>query len=180
MDRGIPTEEVLAQMRQSDPPVQYLVGTPKGRLTQYEPALLQKSWQEVRPGVRVKLLPQDQELYVLAESQDRVAKERSMRRRQLKWLWRRLKEVQGLKCQRDELLQVEEAFKNLKGDLASPTDLPSGAGANRSPYLYRFSGLLPARNAGPALAGLGSRVDAPSRARKVCRGANVGCAHSHH
>jgi len=105
MDRGIPTEEVLAQMRQSDPPVQYLVGTPKGRLTQYEQALLQKSWQEVRPGVRVKLLPQDQELYVLAESQDRVAKERSMRRRQLKWLWRRLKEVHGMKCQRDELLR---------------------------------------------------------------------------
>jgi hypothetical protein len=105
MDRGIPTEEVLAQMRQSDPPVQYLVGTPKGRLTQYEQALLQKSWQEVRPGVRVKLLPQDQELYVLAESQDRVAKERSMRRRQLKWLWRRLREVQGMKCPRDELLK---------------------------------------------------------------------------
>jgi len=105
MDRGIPTEEVLAQMRQSDPPVQYLVGTPKGRLTQYEQALLQKSWQEVRPGVRVKLLPQEQELYVLAESQDRVAKERSMRRRQLKGLWRRLREVQGMKCQRDELLR---------------------------------------------------------------------------
>jgi transposase len=105
MDRGIPTEEVLAQMRQSDPPVQYLVGTPKGRLTQYEQALLQKSWQEVRPGVRVKLRPQEQELYVLAESQDRVAKERSMRRRQLKGLWRRLREVQGMKCQRDELLR---------------------------------------------------------------------------
>ena len=35
MDRGIPTEEVLEQMRQSDPPVYYLVGTPKGRLSQY-------------------------------------------------------------------------------------------------------------------------------------------------
>ena len=32
MDRGIPTEAVLAEMRQSDPPVQYLVGTPKGQL----------------------------------------------------------------------------------------------------------------------------------------------------
>ena len=95
MDRGIPTEEVLEQMRQSDPPVQYLVGTPKGRLSQYEKALLEKPWQEVRPGVKVKLLPQDQELYVLAQSQDRVAKERSMRRRQLKWLWRRLKRTPG-------------------------------------------------------------------------------------
>ena len=33
MDRGVPTEEVLAEMRASDPPVSYLVGTPKGRLT---------------------------------------------------------------------------------------------------------------------------------------------------
>jgi hypothetical protein len=105
MDRGIPTEEVLEQMRQSDPPVQYLVGTPKGRLSQYEKALLEKPWQEVRPGVKVKLLPQDPELYVLAQSEDRVAKERSMRRRQLKWLWRRLKELQGLDCKRDELLK---------------------------------------------------------------------------
>jgi len=105
MDRGIPTEEVLEQMRHSDPPVQYLVGTPKGRLSQYEKALLEKPWQEVRPGVKVKLLPQDQELYVLAQSQDRVAKERSMRRRQLKWLWRRLQELQGMDCKRDELLK---------------------------------------------------------------------------
>ena len=33
MDRGVPTEEVLAEMRAADPPVHYLVGTPKGRLT---------------------------------------------------------------------------------------------------------------------------------------------------
>ena len=36
MDRGIPTEEVLAQMRAAQPPVQYLVGTPRGRLSQFE------------------------------------------------------------------------------------------------------------------------------------------------
>ena len=105
MDRGIPSEAILKEMRVPERQTSYLVGTPKGRLTQYEQALLQQSWQEVRPGVRVKLLPQDQELYVLAESQNRVAKERSMRRRQLQWLWRRLKEVQGMKCQRDELLR---------------------------------------------------------------------------
>ena len=33
MDRGVPTEEGLAEMRDADPPVHYLVGTPKGRLT---------------------------------------------------------------------------------------------------------------------------------------------------
>src|SRR6266545_5350313 len=86
MDRGIPTEEVLAQMRAADPPVQYLVGTPKGRLTRFEQALLEQPWHTARPDVKVKLLAQDDELYVFAESRDRVAKERSMRRRQLKWL----------------------------------------------------------------------------------------------
>jgi hypothetical protein len=95
MDRGIPTEAVLAEMRAADPPVCYLVGTPKGRLTRLEQALLEKPWQEARPGVRVKLLPQDGELYVLAESRDRVAKERAMRRRQLRWLWKRLAQLAG-------------------------------------------------------------------------------------
>jgi hypothetical protein len=82
MDRGIPTEEVLAEMRAADPPVQYLVGTPKGRLTRLERDLLELPWQEARPGVAVKLLPQDGELYVLAQSCDRIGKERAMRRRQ--------------------------------------------------------------------------------------------------
>jgi hypothetical protein len=104
MDRGIPTEEVLAEMRAADPPVHYLVGTPKGRLTRLERELLGKPWQEARPGVQVKLLPQDGELYVLAQSRDRVAKERAMRRRQLKWLWRRLAQIAAMKLTREELL----------------------------------------------------------------------------
>ena len=93
MDRGVPTEEVLAEMRAADPPVQYLVGTPKGRLTRLEKQLLAKPWQEARPGIQVKLLPQDGELYVFAQSRDRVAKERAMRRRQMKWLWARLAQL---------------------------------------------------------------------------------------
>ena len=104
MDRGIPTEEVLAEMRGSDPPVQYLVGTPRGRLSKLEKDLLDKPWHEARPGVTVKLLAQEGELYVLARSADRVAKERSMRRRQLKWLWKRLKELQQMKVRREDLL----------------------------------------------------------------------------
>jgi transposase len=104
MDRGIPTEEMLAEMRAADPPVQYLVGTPKGRLSRLEKDLIGKPWQEVRPGVHVKLLPQDGELYVFAESIDRVAKERAMRRRQLKWLWARLKQIAAMKLSREELL----------------------------------------------------------------------------
>ncbi len=104
MDRGIPTEAVLAEMRRSDPPVHYLVGTPKGRLIQLEKLLLDKPWQEVRQGVQVKLLAQDGEFYVFAESADRVVKERAMRRRQLKWLWRRLTDLAAMKLTREELL----------------------------------------------------------------------------
>jgi transposase len=104
MDRGVPTEEVLGEMRACDPPVQYLVGTPKGRLTKLEKELVEKPWQHARPGVQVKLLPQDGELYVFAESQDRVAKERAMRKRQLKWLWARLKQLKSMKLSRQELL----------------------------------------------------------------------------
>jgi hypothetical protein len=105
MDRGIPTEDVLAEMRASDPPVQYLVGTPKGRLSTLDKALVDKPWQQARPGVTVKLLPQEAELYVLARSADRVAKERSMRRRQLKKLWHRLHELAAMKkLRREDLL----------------------------------------------------------------------------
>ncbi len=97
MDRGIPTEKVLSEMRQSTPPVYYLVGTPKGRLTQLEKELLSLPFKEVRPGVEVKLLAQQQELYVLAKSVHRVNKERAMRQRQLRALLKRLKELHEMK-----------------------------------------------------------------------------------
>jgi len=104
MDRGIPTEDVLAEMRAADPPVHYLVGTPKGRLSRLEQDLLAKPWQQARSGVEVKLLAQDGELYVFAQSADRVAKERAMRKRQLKWLWKRLDELAAMKLKRNDLL----------------------------------------------------------------------------
>ena len=104
MDRGIPTEAVLAEMRACDPPVRYLVGTPKGRLTRLQRRLVALPWQQARPGVQVKLLTEDGELYVLAESQDRMAKERAMRRRQLKWLWARLQQLAAMELSREELL----------------------------------------------------------------------------
>jgi Transposase DDE domain len=111
MDRGIPTEEVLDGMRASDPPVQYLVGTPKGRLSRLEKQLLERPWHSARPGVRVKLLPQEGELYVLAQSADRIAKERAMRRRQLKWLWARLKQLGAMALTREQLLMKLGAAK---------------------------------------------------------------------
>ncbi len=102
-------------MRQSDPPVQYLVGTPKGRLTKLEKKLLALPWKEARPGVQVKLLPQDNELYVFARSHDRVAKERAMRRKKLKWLWVRLAQVAKMEIDREELLMKLGAARKQAG-----------------------------------------------------------------
>jgi len=104
MDRGVPTEEVLAEMRASDPPVSYLVGTPKGRLTRLEKQFIDKPWRQAREGVEVKLLKQDDDLYVFAQSADRINKERAMRRRQLKWLWARLKKLAEMDVSREERL----------------------------------------------------------------------------
>ena len=131
MDRGIPTDEVLAEMRQADPPVLYLVGTPKGRLSKLEKALLKLPWQTVREGVEVKLLPhpatdeqekehaQEKELYVLAQSHARINKERAMRRRKLKWLWARLKQIAAMgNLKREELLMKLGAARAKAGRAA--------------------------------------------------------------
>jgi len=123
MDRGVPTEEVLAEMRAADPPVHYLVGTPKGRLTRLEKRLIVLPWQEARPGVQVKLLAQDGELYVFAESLDRVAKERAIRRRQLKRLWTRLHQLSTMQLSREELL-----MKTGRGTRSVPQSLAPGRG----------------------------------------------------
>lgn len=114
-DRQVPDHaaEYGVQVRLSDPPVQYLVGTPKGRLSKYGQALLDRPWQVVREGVQVKLLPQEKELYVLAQSNDRVSKERAMRRRQLKGLVKRLKELRAMALSRDQLLLKLGAAKAL-------------------------------------------------------------------
>jgi len=102
MDRGIPTEEVLQQMRTSDPPVQYVVGTPQGRLTVLERALLEKPWQKARPDVRVKLLAQDQEL----DQSDRVRSGEA------------LGVLPAVGCRRGSVQNAQRRF-------GSPADLPS-------------------------------------------------------
>lgn len=116
MDRGIPTEETLGEMRHANPSVRYLVGTPKGRLTKMEKDLAAKDWQEVKDDVQVKLLPRDGELYVLARSLPRRSKESAMRRKKLKAYWARLKELQKrTKLTRDELLLAIGAAKEKAG-----------------------------------------------------------------
>jgi hypothetical protein len=91
-------------MRQSNPPVHYIVGTPKGRLTKLEKTYLEQPGEQMREGVEVRLLEQSEELYVLTRSAQRVGKERSMRRRRLKKLWKRLGEIRAIKEQSREQL----------------------------------------------------------------------------
>ena len=105
MDRGLPTAETLEQRRGSAPPVRYLGGTPQGRLSTREAALLDPPWHAVRDGIDVQLLPQVGEVYVLARSASRVAKERASRRKQLQRLWQRLRQLQGMALTRDPLLR---------------------------------------------------------------------------
>jgi len=102
MDRGIPTEESLAQMRRMG--ASYLVGTPKGRLSKLEQDFLSQPWQRVRDGVEVKRLDGDADTYVLAQSAARIGKERGMRRRRLRRYVDRLQALQGQALTRDQLL----------------------------------------------------------------------------
>jgi hypothetical protein len=115
MDRGIPTEATLAQMRQSETPVYYLVGTPRGRLSALEKAFLGKPWEKARESVEVKLLAQSDELYILAKSTGRLQKERAMRQRKLKRLWKRLHDLQRQRLSRDQLLIKLGAAKKEAG-----------------------------------------------------------------
>ena len=134
MDRGIPTQKHLETMRNSQPPIHYLVGTPRGCLNKYEKELLPLPWQAVREGVEVKLMEKDKEVYVLAQSQDRRKKERGMRRRQLKWLWKRLKEIQGMKIvKKNDMVmklgaakqQAPSAWRLVKIEIAKSESPPS-------------------------------------------------------
>lgn len=136
MDRGIPTEELLAELQAADSGVRYLVGTPKGRLTRYEAALTERPWQAVHPQLRVKLLPQDGELYVLAESQARKSKERGMRQRRLKAYWRRLGELQRQRPPRDAMLKKLGAAQEKAG--RSATSLVTVEVAAEGALTYRL------------------------------------------
>jgi transposase len=104
MDRGIPTKAVLEEMRKSENPVSYLVGTPRAQLKQMEAKWLELPWRNVRDSVQVKLLAEDGELYVLAKSEGRNAKERAMRRKKLVRLLLKLRAMRKSCPSRDQLL----------------------------------------------------------------------------
>jgi hypothetical protein len=123
MDRGIPTEETLAEMRAASPPVRYLVGTPKGRLTALEKGFIGKTWSQAKDSVDVKLLEKDDEVYVLTRSRGRMDKERAMRRRRLRRFIARLKELLKQTPSRDQLLQKIGAAKKDAGRAANLVDI---------------------------------------------------------
>jgi len=104
MDRGIPSEAMLQEMRQPERQTFYLVGTPKSRIQQHEQKWLDLPWQKVRDAVEVKLYEHEGELYVLAKSQGRQAKEMAIRRKRLARLLRKLRAMRRSLPQRDQLL----------------------------------------------------------------------------
>jgi transposase len=115
MDRGIPSEAILAEMRNPARPMSYLVGTGKGKIKQYEKKWLDLPWHKVRDSVEVKLFEQDGELYVLAKSAGRQRKEIAMRRKRLARLLRKLRAMRRSLPSRDQLLMRIGAVKTAAG-----------------------------------------------------------------
>jgi len=116
MDRGIPTEEVLCQMR--DEGLQYLVGTPRAKLNKLQEELVDLPWQCVHENVRVKLVVRDGELYVLAQSKNRREKEKAIRRHKLRRLFQGLRKLHKNCRNRDKLLEKVGALKHEAGRAA--------------------------------------------------------------
>ncbi len=115
MDRGIPTEAMLREMREPGREMFYLVGTPKGRINKHEKKWLDLPWQKVRESVQVKLYEHEGELYVLARSDGRQAKEMAMRRKRLARLLRKLRAMRRSLPGRDQLLLRIGAAKKEAG-----------------------------------------------------------------
>lgn len=111
MDRGVPTEAILGEMRVAERETFYLVGTSRAKVKQYEKKWLELPWQKVRDSVEVKLFAQDGELYVLAKSEGRQAKEIAMRRKKLARLLRKLRAMRRSCPKRDQLLMRVGAAK---------------------------------------------------------------------
>jgi len=115
MDRGVPSEAILQEMRQPERQTFYLVGTPKSKINQHEKKWLELPWQKVRDSVDVKLYQHEGELYVLAKSGGRQAKEIAMRRKRLVRLVRKLRVMRKSLPKRDQLLLRIGAAKKEAG-----------------------------------------------------------------
>jgi len=140
MDRGIPTEEVLAEMRQAMDTF-YLVGTPRSKIQQYERQWLDLPWQKVRESVEVKLFAQDGDLYVLAKSEGRRAKERAIRRKKLARLLWKLHAMRLTPPSRDQLLLRIGAARRDAGRSAKFITIripPEGVRVTRQSFTFQL------------------------------------------
>ena len=115
MDRGIPSEAILQEMRDPAREIFYLVGTPKGKIQEHEKKWLDLPWQKVRESVEVKLFEQEGELYVLAKSEGRQAKETAMRRKRLARLLKKLRAMRRSLPSLVQLLMRLGAAKSAAG-----------------------------------------------------------------
>jgi transposase len=115
MDRGVPSEAILQEMRQPERQTFYLAGTPKSKINQHEKKWLELPWQKVRDSVDVKLYQHEGELYVLAKSGGRQAKEIAMRRKRVVRLVRKLRVMRKSLPKRDQLLLRIGAAKKEAG-----------------------------------------------------------------
>ena len=127
MDRGIPSEAILKEMREPERETFYLVGTPKGGISQHEKKWLALPWQKVRDSVEVKLYQHEGELYVLAKSSGRQAKEIAMRRKRLARLLRKLRAMRKSLPNRDQLLLRIGAAKKEAGPRFRVREDPASA-----------------------------------------------------
>jgi transposase len=110
LDRGMVSEENLEFLRARQ--AQYLVGTPKAQLRRYEQALLEKeNWQEVEPGIEVKILPHPgggEECFVLCRSAARQQKEKAMLELQRQRLRSKLSQMDAMLRRRpSEVVRIE-------------------------------------------------------------------------
>jgi transposase len=140
MDRGIPTEEVLSQMR--DENIDYLVGTPRAMLTKLEDKLVDLDWKAANENAAVKLLAEDNELYVLAKSKDRRAKERAMRKYKLRKYLAGLARLRKNCRDRDKLIERLGALKQQAGRSARCVELilpPQGGKVTPNTFTYHFN-----------------------------------------
>src|SRR4051795_12427285 len=115
MDCGIPSEAILKEMREAEGQTFYLVGTPKASINKHEKKWLDLPWHKVRDSVQVKLYEHEGEVYVLAKSEGRQAKEIAIRRKRLAKLVRKLRAMRKSLPKRDQLLLRIGAAKKEAG-----------------------------------------------------------------
>jgi len=110
-DRGVVSEENLEKLRNRHGT--YVVGTPRSRLKDFEAQLLGQDWQQVRGQVQVKLRPGDEgDMYVIARSVKRRAKENAMRRNRMRKLYESLKRLAG-SVERGQVRSYDVLIKRL-------------------------------------------------------------------